>query len=425
MTNTPDPQNDRTAAADLIRDKLARIYANEPDAATEAREAEAVQHRSKHQRFMHELSTSGKDLATIQTEWHNYYQSLGDEERHQVWQEFYSSSATLAQPQPVAEAAPDAQAMANLKHEMLTTPRHKAQRAQKAARPKRDVRSPQAIRAAVRDKVSANGKLTAKHHVQSLLFGLGMGAVVVFIFLFGLFSEGVIRPFVQPNNSTNGSTPIILASATTDVPKDPQVIIPKINVQIPVDYTQTTTTEESIQASLENGVTHYPSTVKPGEQGNTAIFGHSSNNIFNKGKFKFAFLLLNKMEVGDTFYLSYEGKMYVYKVIDKKVVAPTEVSILDPIPGKAATATLITCDPPGTTLKRLAVIGEQITPDPTGNVAATPPPVAPAGVASALPGNGPTLLGKLVRSGIGKTLLIIVIIAAIIAVVRWTSRQRA
>ena len=34
---------------------------------------------------------------------------------------------------------------------------------------------------------------------------------------------------------------------------------------------------------------------------------------------------------------------------------------------KTNSATLITCDPPGTSLNRLVVVGEQISPDPKGN----------------------------------------------------------
>jgi hypothetical protein len=76
-------------AADLIREKLQRIYAQEPDALAEERESKVIKPRSKHQQYMYQLSTSGKSLATIQTEWHNYYAGLSDTEKHEVWQEFY------------------------------------------------------------------------------------------------------------------------------------------------------------------------------------------------------------------------------------------------------------------------------------------------------------------------------------------------
>src|SRR5690606_16504314 len=77
-------------AADLIRKKLDELYKNEPSAEAEIAESESVRHRSKHQEFMHKLSHSGKSLAEIQTQWHNYYTNLPDEEKHEVWREFYS-----------------------------------------------------------------------------------------------------------------------------------------------------------------------------------------------------------------------------------------------------------------------------------------------------------------------------------------------
>jgi len=82
------------------------------------------------------------------------------------------------------------------------------------------------------------------------------------------------------------ATPIILNGDSVAASDVPEVIIPKINVQIPVVYDQAAVDEAAIQGSLEQGVVHYSTTVTPGQQGNSAIFGHSSNNIFNKGKYK-------------------------------------------------------------------------------------------------------------------------------------------
>jgi LPXTG-site transpeptidase (sortase) family protein len=416
----PDPAAqppDAQSAADLIRGKVARIYSEEPDATAELKESQASAHRSQHQQFMYELSTSGKDLATVQTEWHNYYQSLSDEEKHNVWQEFYASQSLLTA-QPAAERTPhDVQKLAEHKQQATSTP-HASERAKKPKKLK-DVRSTSDIQHVVRDKVSAGGKLQTKHHVQSLLFGLGMGLLVLLVFLFGFFNEVIIAPFIQPSRHT-AATPLIVSSSSIAPTATPEVIIPKINVEIPTDFSQTTTDENQIENALENGVVHYPTTVKPGEQGNAAFFGHSSNNIFNKGKYKFAFVLLHTLQNGDTFYLTYNSKVYVYKVISRTIVDPSEVGVLGPVPGQTATATLITCDPPGTSLHRLVVVGQQISPDPASNVAATTPTTKQA--ASFLPGNGPTLFGRFLRSTIGKIISVAVILVAFIAVIRWINK---
>lgn len=415
------------SAADLIREKLNRIYSQEPDAQTEIQEAEAesAPERSPHQQFMHELSTSGKNLATIQTEWHNYYVSLSDKQKHEVWQEFYSSNANtrlrpIVNPPIKAQDAPapiDAQAIAEHKHQARATTSYKTK-----LHKVKDKRTPEAIRATIRNQVTANGKLTAKHHIQSLLFGLGMGAIVIFIFLFGFFNEVIIAPFIQPSRDA-AATPIIVDSSSIASTPTPQVIIPKINVQIPTDYSQTSTDEATIENALENGVVHYPTTALPGQQGNAAFFGHSSNNIFNKGKYKFAFVLLHLLVPGDTFYLSYNEKVYVYKVITKKVVEPTQVDVLNAVPGQIATATLITCDPPGTSLKRLIIVGQQISPDPSGNTASVTTPTLGANAVT-LPGNGPTLAGRVLRSTAGKTIATILVVGAIIVTIRWINKPK-
>jgi LPXTG-site transpeptidase (sortase) family protein len=417
--NDVDQASSDQLAADLIRDKVARIYTAEPDAAIEEAEAEASQHRSKHQQFMYDLGTSGKDLATVQTEWHNYYLSLPENDKHQVWQEFYASQSTVTHLQaPVTTA----HAEAEHKHNVVKKPRAKA------ARPKRslkDLRSAEAIQATIRNTVTGGGKLQAKHHLQSLLFGLGMGGIVVVIFLFSFFNEVIIAPFIQPSRVA-ASTPLIVSASSVAPSKNPEVIIPKINVQIPVNYTEQSTVESNIENDLESGVVHYPTTAYPGQNGNATFFGHSSNNILNPGKYKFAFVLLHTMVPGDTFYLTYKGKVFVYKVITKTVVDPSEVGVLDPVPGQTATATLITCDPPGTSLRRLVLVGQQISPAVTGNTTATTAPAAAATTTPALPGNGPTLPARLAKTAVGKTVMIGVILLAIGIVLRWvrkTARQ--
>ncbi|MDL2362777.1 MAG: sortase [Patescibacteria group bacterium] len=423
----PQPQNDQSAppnadvAADLIRDKVSRIYEAEPDAKQEIAEATHVPHRSKHQQFMYDLSSSGQDLAAVQTAWHNYYQSLPAHEQHQVWQEFYASqSAITAQPEAKL-IAPSPVAVAEHKQQVIgTTERAKKQAAKPKPRKFRDVRSTKDVQDAIRETVTAGGKLDRKHHIQSLLFGLGMGLLVVIIFLFGFFNEVIIAPFIQPSRAA-ASTPLIVSETSVAATDKSEVIIPKINVQIPTDFSQNTTVESDIEKGLEKGVVHYPTTSKPGETGNAAFFGHSSNNIFNKGKYKFAFVLLHTIVPGDTFYLTYNGKVYVYKVISKNVVDPSEVGVLDPIPGQTATATLITCDPPGTSLKRLVVVGQQISPDVSGNATVQTAKTVTA-ASNVLPGNGQTLLGRVLGSFIGKLFATAIIGGAIYFTVRWVKK---
>lgn len=390
ISNEP-PDMPSQATADLIRQRVAQAYSGEPDSRQELAEAEAIHHRSKHQQYMYQLGTSGKDLATIQTEWHNYYQKLSAKEKHEVWQEFYASQAELAKQARADSLSPQKQTA------------HK--QAVVSAGKQRRTRDAKGVQSAIRRSVSAGGKLEAKHHLQSLLFGLGMGVLVLFIFLFGFFNEVFIAPFIQPSRTAN-ATPLIVSANSVAPTSSPEVIIPKINVQIPVNYSETSTNESVIESDLEDGVVHYPTTGLPGQTGNTAFFGHSSNNIFNKGRYKFAFVLLHTLVNGDTFYLSYNSKLYVYQVISHDIVEPSNVGVLNAVAGQTATATLITCDPPGTSLHRLVVVGKQISPDPSGNTAAT---TAVATATTNLPGNGPTLWTRFTRTVTGKVAVLAVV----------------
>lgn len=371
--DTPHSSGSVESAANIARHKIAALYRREPNVEDEIAEAEAAgPHKSKHQKYMQELTTSGMSLEEIQTAWHNYYVGLPDDEKREVWQEFYDANkpeSTQAEQEHAEKPA--------------STVKHK---------PPESVAD---IKKRITSKVAKSSKVSKKHHLQSVLFGLGMGSIVILIFLFSFFNERFIAPFITPSRNVS-STPIILDPNSTEAGPESEVIIPKINVEIPVVYdapaVKTASTadelENAIQNSLEDGVVHYPTTAKPGERGNVAIVGHSSNNIFNQGKYKFAFVLLSKLDEGDTFYLTKGGVRYAYRIYKKEIVKPNEIGVLG-AQDKASTATLITCDPPGTSVNRLIVVGEQISPDPNKNkaVETKQAQVEP----QIVPGNAPSL----------------------------------
>ena len=81
-----------TAAVELIRRKVASAFGEEPSASAELQEIKTERTLSKHQVFLQQLAAQGKSLADIQTEWHAYYTSLPEAEKHEVWQEFYAAN---------------------------------------------------------------------------------------------------------------------------------------------------------------------------------------------------------------------------------------------------------------------------------------------------------------------------------------------
>lgn len=244
---------------------------------------------------------------------------------------------------------------------------------------------------------------TRNNQLRSLAVGLTGGSLVIILFAFTLFNEMVIAPFIRPGQAT-AISPVVDETGILADPS-PKIRIPKINVEIPIVYGLGMTDAKQFELALDQGVVHYPTTSLPGQTGNSAFFGHSSNNIFNPGKYKFAFVLLHELTPGDTFSVTYNGTLYTYEVISRRVVKPTEIGVLGSVAGQLATATLITCDPPGTSTNRLVVVGKQIGPDLTGGEML---PDAVSGEATEpssldnLPGNGPGLLNRLWRSVFGE-----------------------
>lgn len=217
-----------------------------------------------------------------------------------------------------------------------------------------------------------------------------MGLIITFTF----FNEVFIAPFISPSRSVS-ATPII-GDQNGPVGPESKIIIPKINLEVPVVFNLGSIIEKDVQNALEDGVVHYATTPNPGEVGNSVIVGHSSNNILNSGKYKFAFVLLKRLEIEDTFFVHRDGVRYTYKVYKKEIVGPSEVSVLQ-TQEKANTITLITCDPPGTSINRLIITAEQISPDPTGNSASTAPQDIKS-EDSKLPSNSPSLWSRFTGS---------------------------
>lgn len=233
----------------------------------------------------------------------------------------------------------------------------------------------------------------SKHHWAPLMISFTVG----FLVLLAQYNQVIFalaKQYVSPGNSLH--SPIIIdPNAKVDVGPESRIIIPKINVDIPVVYGLGSRDESAIQAALEDGVVHYHETAVPGQAGNNVIVGHSSNNFLNSGKYKFAFVLLDRLELNDTFILHYKGVRYVYKVTNKQVIEPTDFSLTTPT--KQPTVTLITCTPPGTSWRRMVVQAQQISPTPTAKqIKATPASAdIPSDTPEVVPGNSPSLLNRI------------------------------
>lgn len=133
------------------------------------------------------------------------------------------------------------------------------------------------------------------------------------------------------------------------------ITIPKINVEIPI--------YEGINVNnLTKGVAHMENTSLPNGAKNThsVLAGHtgiSQAEIFDN---------IDKLEVGDEFYITFYGTTSKYKVIHTKIVFPDETNEIRVEEGKCL-VTLVTCTPKSVNTHRLLVKAQKefeiITPD--------------------------------------------------------------
>ncbi len=118
--------------------------------------------------------------------------------------------------------------------------------------------------------------------------------------------------------------------------------LPKIDLEVPI-------IEGINPQNLKYAVGHFSETAGIGKKGNCAIAGHRSytyNEYFNR---------LIEMEVGDQIIVNTKEKEFAYIVYEKKIVEPSEISVLDSTDD--ATITLVTCHPERSSSKRLVVKG--------------------------------------------------------------------
>lgn len=217
-----------------------------------------------------------------------------------------------------------------------------------------------------------------------------LAAVGTFAIMLLLFKAPVIMSQVNYAFNKPEATPIAATAAGEVIPAESTITIPKINVHAPVVY-EPSVIEANVQKSLESGVVHYGTTPKPGQPGNAAIFGHSSNDWWEPGNYKFVFVLLDKLSPGDRFTIDYESKRYTYEVTGSKIVEPTDLTVLAQT--AEPTISLITCTPAGTSLRRLVVTAKQVDPAPSSQQAVAAAPTTNAD--SNLPGSAPGFMGQI------------------------------
>lgn len=150
---------------------------------------------------------------------------------------------------------------------------------------------------------------------------------------------------------------IINGELAEPTPVDPEfsIVIPKINANTKVIKNVDPFNSTIYQSALTKGVAHAKNTATPDQSGNVFIFAHSAGNWYQANQFNAVFYLLNKLEAGDEIIVYYQSKKYNYTVSQSKFIEGNELTYMESKVNQKQ-LTLMTCWPPGTTLKRLIII---------------------------------------------------------------------
>lgn len=365
-----DRSTQRDAAARLVRDQLDAIYSREPKIKTPTGSAHG---QSRH----HQHSSPSSSQATHSAHHQQSHQTQGSDhwqQYHNQWQQYYQRYYENYYVGHLNQALQE-------KEKANQTPEEKK---------KEEI-------ADLREKIVEKAKTKAKTARRSRHFVPIISAVIVVCIVAFLQYNQIIIANVQAYVSPGAIDPqniIVDPNSNVRVSAEPRLIIPKINVDVPVIYNVGYDHNSQMKA-MAQGIAHFAipgADSVPGQLGNAVFSGHSSNDLFDPGDYKFIFAQLDKLKVGDTIFMNYESVRYTYTVTKKQVVKPTNVKALFGYDDKPY-LTLITCTPLGTALNRLLVTAEQVSPNPKD---AKPANKGSSGSSNAvMAGNAPTILERL------------------------------
>ena len=219
------------------------------------------------------------------------------------------------------------------------------------------------LRERIRKKANSSFKLS-KRHKQFVPIFAGVFSVLFVLFLqYNRLIFAPIMAYIAPGNTKDTGITAIDPTVSEAPTADPRLLIPKLNVDVPVFFNISNDTA-TINNAMNHGVAQFKipgADAMPGQIGNLVISGHSAGDIYSNNQYKFIFSGLERLVDGDLIYVNYNSVRYTYKVYKRETVEPTNVAALVYKVDKPI-LTLITCTPLGSDRYRLLVMAEQINP---------------------------------------------------------------
>lgn len=181
---------------------------------------------------------------------------------------------------------------------------------------------------------------------------LGVGLILFGVFVLGVTFIPILHQEI--NYKFGKYSPVGETKEVKPLDTDFGILIPKIGANASIVRNVDPFNSNEYQLALSRGVAHAKGTSLPGRPGNIFLFSHSSSDFLNATRYNSIFYLLSKLEKDDSINLFYDGKEYDYAVRSKQIVNANAINLLTD-DSEAETLTLMTCWPPGTSIKRLII----------------------------------------------------------------------
>ena len=180
-----------------------------------------------------------------------------------------------------------------------------------------------------------------------------------------------VKLAIQPSHEAKvqelpKSVPVVFNPLVTEdgasidpINTDFSVIIPKIGVNAAIAENVNPANADEYLEKLKLGVAHAATSFTPDKDGTTYLFSHSTNYDWFVRDLNAVFYLLKNLDQGDLVVIFYKGTRYTYRISDRRIVSPKDVSYLVPQTGKKQLI-LQTCWPPGSTTERLLLFADLV-----------------------------------------------------------------
>lgn len=339
-------QRQQQTATELARKKVLEAYKSQPQNYKTATAQETTPQIKQ------------EDWRKYHSAWQNYYQKYYGEYYGRAAQEYVAREKMRIEREVAEKSRKEQESIFS-------------KAAEPAPEPETTPEEVEEIQNSFRERIRKTAEKRArknKKFYKWIPLGIGIFVLVCGVLLqYNQVIAANVVAYMSPGDNSSNTITAIDPTLTIATHDSPYLMIPKLNVEVPVIFGSANDVA-SMNIAMGNGVANFAvpgASAKPGEIGNFVISGHSAGNVYQNTNYKFIFSGLPRMVDGDLIYMDYEGKRYTYKMIGHTIVDPSDVNVLVRIanenPDKPL-ITLLTCYPLGTSRQRYVIFGEQINP---------------------------------------------------------------